>query len=128
MLPIHQIDENTLPLVKEAISQLQGDGTNRPKKITTFTVEKILHLSSKKISLHLPKCLAEIQRREESQEQYWARKVAWAARQIEDSGVTLTWRKVRDLTNMRRRDFEVCLPYISDYTDSEFTEQILHLL
>ena len=128
MLPIHQIDENTLPLVKEAISQLQGDGTNRPKKITTFTVEKILHLSSKKISLHRPKCLVEILRHEESQEQYWARKVAWAARQIEDSGVTLTWRKVRDLTNMRRRDFEVCLPYISDYTDSEFTEQILHLL
>lgn len=124
----NQIDENTLPLVKEAIRQLQGDGTTRPKKITTFAVEKILHLSSKKISLHLPKCLAEIQRHEESQEQYWAREVAWAARQVEDSGVTLTWRKIRDLTNMRRRDFEACLPYISDYADSEFAEQILHLL
>lgn len=124
----NRIDENTLPLVKEAISQLQGDGTTRPKKITTFAVEKILHLSSKKISLYLPKCLAEIQRHEESQEQYWAREVAWAARQVEDNGVTLTWRKVRDLTNMRRRDFEACLLYISDYADSELAEQILHLL
>ena len=123
-----QIDEDTLPLVKAAISQLQGDGTTRPKKVTTFAVEKILHLSSKKISLYLPKCLAEIQRHEESQEQYWAREVAWAARQVEDSGVTLTWRKVRDLTNMRRRDFEDCLPYISDYADSEFAEHILNLL
>ena len=87
-----------------------------------------MHLSSKKISLHLPKCLAEIQRHEESQEQYWAREVAWAVRQVEDSGVTLTWRKVRDLTNMRRRDFEACLPYISDYADSELAEQIIHLL
>jgi len=78
--------------------------------------------------LYLPKCLAEIQRYEESQEQYWAREVAWAARRVEDSGVTLTWRKVRDLTNMRRRDFEACLPYISDYADSELAEQILHLL
>lgn len=58
----NQIDENTLPLVKEAISQLQGDGTTRPKKITVFAVEKILQLSSKKISLHLPKCFAEIER------------------------------------------------------------------
>lgn len=124
----NQIDENTLPLVKEAISQLQGDGTTRPKKITTFAVEKILHLSSKKISLHLPKCLAEIQRHAESQEQYWAREVAWAARQIKDIGDILTWRKIRDLTNMRRGDFEACLPYVSDYADSEFTEQILHLL
>ncbi len=124
----NQIDENTLSLVKETISQLQGDGTTRPKKITTFAVEKILHLSSKKISLHLPKCLAEIQRHEESQEQYWAREVAWAARQVEDASDALTWRKVRDLTNMRRRDFEACLPYISNYADSELAEQIIHLL
>ncbi len=123
-----QIDEETLPFVKEAIRRLQGEGTTRPKKVTTFTIEKILHLSSKKISLHLPKCLAEIARHTESQEQYWAREVVWAAHQIEDSGVTLTWRKVRDLTNMRCRDFEACLPYISEYADSEFAEQILHLL
>ena len=123
-----QIDEDTLPLLKNAISQLQGDGTTRPKKATVFAVEKILHLSSKKISLHLPKCRAEIQRYEESQEQYWAREVVWAARQIKASGVTLTWRKVRDLTNISRRDFEVCLPYISEYAEGELAEQILHLL
>ncbi|MBB5336415.1 hypothetical protein HNR32_001563 [Pectinatus brassicae] len=123
-----QIDEDTLPLVKTAIRQLQGDGTTRPKKVTVFAVEKILHLSSKKISLHLPKCLAEIKRHEELQEQYWAREVAWAARQIEDSGVTLTWRKIRDLTNMRRRDFEACLPYVHNYADSELAGQIIHLL
>ena len=124
----NQIDEDTLPLVKKAIRQLKGDGQTRPRKITTVTVEKILHLSSKKISLHMPKCLAEIKKHEESQEKYWAREVAWAVRWIEDSGVALTWRKVRDLTNMRRRDFEACLPYISDYAESEFAEQILHLL
>ncbi len=123
-----QIDEDTLPLVKDAIRQLQGDGTTRPKKVTTFAVEKILQLSSKKISLYLPKCLAEIQRYEESQEQYWAREVAWAVRQLEDSGVTLTWRKVRDLTNIHRRDFEACLPYISAYADSKLAEQIIYLL
>ena len=124
----NQIDENTLPLVKEAISQLQGDGTTRPKKVTIFAVEKILHLSSKKISLYLPKCLAEIQRNKELQEQDWAREVAWAVRQVEERGVTLSWRKVRDLTNMRCRDFGACLPYIPDYADSELAEQILHLL
>lgn len=118
----NQIDEDTLPLVKDAISQLQGDETTRPKRVTVFAVEKLLHLSSKKISLYLPKCLAEIQRHQESQEQYWAREVVWAVRQIEDAGGTLTWRKIRDLTNMRRRDFQSCFPYISDYADSRFTQ------
>lgn len=124
----NQIDEATLPLVKDAIRQLQGDGTTRPKKVTVFAVEKLLHLPGKRISLYLPKCLAEIQRHQESQEQYWAREIVWAVRQVENTGATLTWCKVRDLTNMRRRDFETCLPYISDYTDFEFAERIRNLL
>ena len=76
----------------------------------------------------MPKCLAEIQRHEESQEQYWARKVAWAACQVVDTSDVLAWCKVRDLTNMRGRDSGTCLPYIPDYADSEFAEKIIHLL
>ena len=123
-----QIDEDTLPLVKEAIRQLQGDGTVRPKKVTDFAFYKILNLSNKKISLHLPKCYEEIQRNQESQEQYWAREVVWAVRQVIDCGDSLTWRKIRDLTNIRRRDFEACLPYISDYADTKLSDRILQLL
>lgn len=78
--------------------------------------------------MHLPKCLAEIQRHKKLQEQYWAREVVWATRQVEDTSDALTWRKVRDLTNMRRRAFEACLPYISDYADHKLAAQIIHLL
>lgn len=124
----NQIDEDTLPLVKDAIRQLYGDGTTRPKKVTVFAVERLLHLPSKRISLYLPKCLVEIQRHQESQEQYWAREIVWAVRQVENTGGILAWRKVRDLTNMRRKDFEACIQYISDYADSELAGQIVHLL
>lgn len=124
----NQVDEDTLPLVKDAIRQLHGDGTTRPKKVTVFAVEKILHLPSKRISLYLPKCLAEIRLYEESQEQYWAKEIVWAVRQVKKTGSVLTWRKIRDLTNMRRKDFEACIQYISDYADSELAGQIVHLL
>lgn len=119
-----QIDENTLPLVKKVIQQLKGDGTTRPKKVTVFAVEKILNLSSKKIPLHLPKCYAEIQKNQESQEQYWAREIVWAVQQINDSGCVLTWRKVRDLINIRQKDFKAALPYI----DSKFIDLIQNIL
>lgn len=102
-----QIDEDTLPLVKEAIQQLQGDGITRPKRVTVFAVERILNLSSKSISLHLPKCLAEIRKHEESQEQYWARKIVWAVHQIENRGDTVSFRKIRELTNIRRKIWRV---------------------
>lgn len=122
-----QIDADTLPLVKDAIRQLQGDGTTRPKKVTAFAVGKMLNLSSKKISLYLPKCLAEIRKHEESQQQYWAREMVWAVRQVMATGVAVTWRRVRELTNMRRRDYEACLPYICDYADDELAQVILNL-
>ena len=113
-----QIDGDTLPLVKDAIRQLQGDGTTRPKRVTVFAIEKMLNLSSKSISLHLPKCLAEIRKHEESQEQYWAREVVWAVRQIENRGDTVSFRKIRELTNIRRKNLERCMSYIQDYWDT----------
>ena len=87
-----------------------------------------MHLPSKQILLYLPKCRSKIQRNQEGQEEYWARKVVWVVQQVQARDVILTWRKVRDLTNMRRKDFEACLPYISEYAEGEIAEKILRLL
>ena len=122
-----QIDNDTLPLVRDAIKQLQGDGTTRPKRVTVFAVEKMLHLTSKKITLYLPRCLAEIRQHEESQEQYWAREVVWAANQLRAAGAPLVWRRIRELTNMRRRDLDACLPYIPIYADEEMLAYLSHI-
>jgi hypothetical protein len=119
-----QIDNDTLPLVKDAIKQLHGDGTTRPRRVTVFAVEKMLHLSSKKISLYLPQCLAEIRRHEESQEQYWAREVVWAANQLKVTGSPLVWRRIRELTNMRPENYRACLPYVANYADEEMVAQL----
>ena len=118
------IDKATLPLVKEAIRQLQGDGTARPKRVTVFAVEKILNLPGKQISLCLPQCRAEIGRHEESQEQYWAREVVWAANQLRIAGVPLVWRRIRELTNMRPQNFRACLPFVADFADDEMAAQL----
>lgn len=119
-----QIDADTLPLVKEAIRQLQSDGTTRPKRVTVFAVEKKLNLPGKQISLCLPQCLAEIRQNEESQEQYWAREVVWAANQLRIAGVPLVWRRIRELTNMRPENFKACLPYVANYADEGIAAQL----
>ena len=123
-----QIDNDTLPLVKDAIRQLQGDGTTRPRRVTVFAVERMLHLSSKKISLYLPRCLAKIRRHEESQEQYWAREVVWAANQLRAAGSPLAWRRIRELTNMRPENYRACLPYVANYADAETIEQLCFIV
>ena len=119
-----QIDIDTLPLVKDAIRQLQGDGTTRPRRVTVFAVEKMLNLPSKQIVLSLPQCRAEIGRHEESQEQYWAREVVWAANQLREAGVPLVWRRIRELTNMRPQNYRACLPYVTDHADEGMVIQL----
>lgn len=123
-----QIDRDTLPLVKEAVRQLQGDEVSRPKKVTVFAVEKMLNLPSKRISLYLPMCKAEIKKHEESQERYWAREVVWAVNKIIREGDVLNWKHIRNLTNMRKCDFIACIPYLDMFTDGKLTKQIKELL
>ena len=123
-----QFDADTLPLVKEAIKRLRGGGVTRPKRVTVSAVEKMLNLPNKKIRLRLPRCLAEIQKHEESQQQHWARETVWAVRQIMDAGDILKWYKVMKLTHLQRKECEACLPYIRDYADDELTELIIRAL
>lgn len=123
-----QIDADTLPLVRKAIKQLQGDGTSRPQKVTVFAIEKMLNLPSKRINLYLPRCCEEIKKNRETQEQYWAREVVWAANQLKASGIPIVWRRIRELTNMRPAYFRACWPYIADCADKELVAQLQNLL
>lgn len=123
-----QIDKDTLPLVKDVIRQLQGGGKGRPKKVTVFAIEKSLHLPSKRIATYLPKCRAEIEKYQESQEEYWAREVVWAVNHIITEGNRLNWKQIRNLTNMRKADLIRCFPYIPNYTDIGTVEKIEMLI
>ncbi len=125
---LDQIDEDTLPLILPAIQKLHGDGQSRPRRITIAAIEKTLGFYKGRISRYLPKCKAEILKYTESQEQYWARKVVCAIKQIIKSGSTPSWSKIHQMTNMRKKDFESCIPYISDYAEGQLLGQILSLL
>lgn len=124
----YQIDIDTLPLVKDAIKQMQGNETDRPKKITVFAVEKLLNLPSKRISLYLPLCKAEILQHSESQEHYWAREVIWAVNKLQSSGLPIDWKHIRDLTNMKKVNVVSCLPELQLIADNKMVELVKSLL
>lgn len=123
-----QIDKDSLPLVRDAILQLQGTENDRPKKVTVFAVEKLLQLPSKRIASYLPKCKAEIEKHYETQEEYWAREVVWAVNHIITEGNRLNWKQIRNLTNMRKQDLMKCVPYLSKYVDMDMVDKIKILI
>ena len=112
-----RIDRDTLPLVKDAIKKLQGKEGERPKKVSIYAVEKMLGLPDKRIAQYLPKCREEIERHEETQEKYWAREVVWAVDTIRKNGDILNWKHIRNLTNMRKKNFIACATYLSEYSN-----------
>lgn len=107
-----KIDKDTLPKVKEAIQNLWGDGIERPQKITIYAIERALNLPSKRIALYLPMCSAEIEKYKETQEEYWAREILWAIEKLKREGKAVNWKNIRDLTNIRKKDFLSCSVYL----------------
>ena len=124
----HQIDIDTLPLVQDTIRRLQGDGVVRPQRVTFFSVEKLLNLPSKRITMYLPLCKAEIERHKETQEQYWAREIIWAVNKVRSDNQPMNWKHIRTLTNMKKEDVIRCMPELQDITDSETIELVRSLL
>lgn len=121
------MDNKTLPLVKNVIKELQGDRCVRPKKITIFAVGKKLGLTNKQFN-NLPKCRNEIEKHYETQEQYWAREVVWAANYIINREMPFNWKHIRELINIKEINLRECMPYLHNFTDEILVERIEKLL
>ncbi len=100
-----KFDDEYLSKVEDAIHLIYGVGDERPRKVTVFAVSKILGLPDKAL-YRMPKCLAKIKSYEESQEDYWKREVLWAIRITKAAKREVNWRRIRELTNLRRSQFE----------------------
>lgn len=117
-----KVDKATLPLVKKAIKELQGQDGERPHKVNVFAVSKKLGLSDKRLYL-LPKCMKEVLKHQESQEQYWAKEVIWAINKIQNDGIAFNWKQIRVLTNMRKDNLIASLPQL-EVMDSDIAEMV----
>lgn len=121
-----KIDTELLPKVREVIETLYGNGADRPHKITTYAIRRKLGLPDKQLE-KLSLCKAEIIKYQESQPHYWAREVVWAANKVLKDGQPLSWKQVRNLTNMRRVNFEACLPLLDGLAEEELVDKIKNL-
>ena len=97
-----ELDISLLPQVRQAAAELWS--SEKPVRITTFSIEKRLGLTESKLKA-LPKCKAEVAKYKETYEQFWYRKVLWALAQIKKEGKPLTYSRVCSITNMSREQF-----------------------
>ena len=113
-----EMDRAFLPEVKKVISALYREGEERPRRVTINAVTKELGFPQKRFD-RLPRCKAEIISKTESQAEYWAREVAWAYHKLVEAGKDICWTRIRELTNMRRKDFIACQPFLDHHLKEE---------
>lgn len=87
--------------MEATVKKIYGEGDDRPHKISLNAISKHLHVDIHKLK-KMERCMAVINQHYESQEEYWAREIAWAVKMIEKNGDVLNNRHIRDLTNLRR--------------------------
>lgn len=76
------LDKEYLPLVKQAIKELHGNGTERPNRVSIYAVSKKLKIASHRL-VYMKSCNEEIEKHRETTEQYRARKLIWCVHKLE---------------------------------------------
>lgn len=122
------MDVEMLSKVKELCEKIYTGGDDRPKRVTAFAITKAMSWPDKRLD-YLPRCKELVQRYSmESMEEYWARECVFFYKILLEESTTITWRNLRDKTNLTRKNFERCKKYLSNYTDKVMAEMIRKLI
>lgn len=123
------IDKEMAPLVKKIAKDIYEGGGGRPRRVTQNIVEKIMKWPNKRIDC-LPLCKKIILEYYESFEDYWARECVWAYNflKTERGQKIIVWKDLRELINLRKENFQKCIPYLIKHTDHKTIQELEGLI
>ena len=111
-----KLDKATMPKVTKLLTELNEMGDSKPQRVSVSKVEKLLKLKEKQLE-KLPQCYALVQANTPTQEKYWARIIAWAIQKLENENMIVNITAIMRLTNIRKKNIDLTLPYLSQYID-----------
>lgn len=108
-----QFDMDMFSEVQKAAEQIYGGKGQRPKRVTEFAVTKYLGWPDKRFD-YMPKCRELVQSYHEEFPVYWAREIVWCYKHLSETmdRNDIRWRNIRDMTNMRKKNFIESFPYL----------------
>ncbi|WP_407384664.1 hypothetical protein [Holdemanella porci] len=123
-----KMDEEMLPFVKELCEKIYTGNGERPKRVTINAITKATNWPNKRLN-YLPKCKELVRTySSESIEEYWAREIVFYYEKFRNESAHISWRRLRDITNMRRKDFDRCKNYLDNYTDNATADKIRRII
>lgn len=107
------------------------DGTanenGRPERVSERLVYREMNLQGHQLE-NMPKCKAIFEQYTESYPESWARKIIWAYQKLKEEGELFYWTDIRKISGVKKRNFQLVIPYLIKHTDVDMADQIMELI
>lgn len=124
------LDEETAPVL-EAFARDVYDGTadknGRPERVSEKLVYRELGLPRHRLE-NMPRCKVILEKYAESYPESWARKVIWAYQKLKEEGRPFYWTDIRKISGVKKKNFQVLVPYLRKRADAETVKQIIEMV
>ncbi|MDE6054438.1 MAG: TniQ family protein [Lachnospiraceae bacterium] len=124
------LDMETAPVLEKFAKDVY-DGTasesGRPERVSEKLVYREMNLLGHQLE-NMPRCKAIFERYTESYPESWARKIIWAYKKLKESGEVFYWSDIRKISGVKKKNFQLTIPYLTKYTDADMVGQIMALV
>ncbi len=125
-----RLDIETAPVLEKFVKGIY-DGTanenGRPERVSERLVYREMNLQGHQLE-NMPKCKAIFEQYTESYPESWARKIIWAYQKLKEEGELFYWTDIRKISGVKKRNFQLVIPYLIKHTDVDMADQIMELI
>lgn len=125
-----QLDTETAPVLEKVLRGVY-DGTanenGRPERVSERLVYREMNLQGHQLE-NMPKCKAIFERYTESYPESWTRKIIWAYQKLKEEGESIYWTDIRKLSGVKKKNLQLVIPYLTNYTDADVVDEIMELI
>lgn len=124
-----RLDAETAPIL-ETVAKGIYDGSasesGRPERVSERLVYREMNLLGHQLE-NMPMCKAIFERYTESYPENWARRIIWAYQKLQRHGVPCYWSDIRELSGVKKKNFQSTIPFLSKYTDATTVNALIAL-
>lgn len=116
-----KLDARYFPLIEWYIEQYKEKPGEMPKRITLSAMSKFIGIKNRDI-YSMKRCREVIEKYEESQEEFWVRKIIWAISELEKKNKILSWNNIKKLLHMQTENYYACRELLLKVVDATIVE------
>lgn len=118
------MDREMFPIVQEKIRKMKVLDEHRPQKISNYAIRKKLGLAQHYLD-HMKLCREEIEKNQETDEEYHARKIVWALQQMEKMNYPIKWWRITSISKVEKDKFFECMEELKQMISEKVIEEIM---